>query len=139
KEPSDLRNHRVPSIGRGRPLGLRPDRPNKKGAPCGARARWRILNRRQRNERKRRRCTSPLNRSRAVITSKLGVNFIVEIRGPLVTNYASPFYAKKIPSPKRSPIAFPSGKATGGTNSENFVARCGNAAVCQRPVRLQWG
>ena len=51
---------------------------------------------------------------------------------------ASPFYAKKIPPPKLSPIAFPSGKAAGGTNSEKFVARCDNAAVCQRSVRLQW-
>jgi hypothetical protein len=35
---------------------------------------------------------------------------------------ASPFYAKKIPSPKLSPIAFPSGKATGGLTVKNLLS-----------------
>jgi hypothetical protein len=34
---------------------------------------------------------------------------------------ASPFYAKKIPSPKLSPIAFPSGKATGGLTVKKLL------------------
>jgi hypothetical protein len=46
---------------------------------------------------------------------------------------------KKNPITQTVSDSIPFGESCRGTNTEKFIARCDNAAVCQRPVRLQWG